>query len=165
MQGVAKDRLRGRPGREIARAFHAGVAAGLVDASTALCGAHSLDTVVVSGGVFQNDLLLGDVRDGLAAVGLRLWTNHQVPPNDGGLSLGQAALCAMFRHPEGDLMHELSIAMSIVDMASEEAERHGSPRVDAVHLRLGRLSGVVAEALLASYDLACEQTALEGSRY
>lgn len=61
-------------------------------------------------------------------------------------------------------MHELSIAMSIVDMASEEAERHGSSRVDAVHLRLGRLSGVVAEALLASYDLACEQTALEGSR-
>ena len=61
-------------------------------------------------------------------------------------------------------MHELSIAMSIVEMATEEAERHGANRVDAVHLRLGRLSGVVAQALLASYDMACEQTALEGSQ-
>jgi hydrogenase nickel incorporation protein HypA/HybF len=61
-------------------------------------------------------------------------------------------------------MHELSIAMSIVDMASEEAERHGAARVEAVHLRLGRLSGVVADALRASYDLACERTLLEGSR-
>ena len=61
-------------------------------------------------------------------------------------------------------MHELSIAISIVEMATEEAERHGAARVDAVHLRLGRLSGVVARALRASYDLACEQTPLEGSR-
>jgi hydrogenase nickel incorporation protein HypA/HybF len=61
-------------------------------------------------------------------------------------------------------MHELSIAISIVDMASEEAERHGADRVEAVHLRLGRLSGVVPRALIASYDLACEHTALAGSR-
>ncbi|MBA3885931.1 MAG: hydrogenase maturation nickel metallochaperone HypA [Acidobacteria bacterium] len=61
-------------------------------------------------------------------------------------------------------MHELSIALSIVDMAMEEAERHGADRVEAVHLRLGLLSGVVARALLASYDLACEQTPLAGSR-
>jgi hydrogenase nickel incorporation protein HypA/HybF len=49
-------------------------------------------------------------------------------------------------------------------MASEEAERHGADRVEAVHLRLGRLSGVVPRALLASYDLACEHTPLAGSR-
>jgi len=61
-------------------------------------------------------------------------------------------------------MHELSIAMSIVDMATEEAERHGATQVDAVYLRLGRLSGIVARALLSSYDLACEHTLLEGSR-
>jgi hydrogenase nickel incorporation protein HypA/HybF len=61
-------------------------------------------------------------------------------------------------------MHELSIALSIVEMASEEAARHGADRVDAVRLRLGRLSGVVARALLASYDLACEDTPLAGSR-
>jgi hydrogenase nickel incorporation protein HypA/HybF len=61
-------------------------------------------------------------------------------------------------------MHELSIALSIVDMAMEEAERHGAERVEAVHLRLGLLSGVVSRALLASYDMACAQTPLAGSR-
>lgn len=59
-------------------------------------------------------------------------------------------------------MHELSIAMSIVEMADEEARRRGV-RVNAVHLKLGTLSGVVKEALLFSYDLVCEGTALEGS--
>jgi hydrogenase nickel incorporation protein HypA/HybF len=60
-------------------------------------------------------------------------------------------------------MHELSIAMSIVEMAQEEAERR-AVRVDAVHLELGPLSGVVAEALLFSYEMACSGTLLEGSR-
>lgn len=61
-------------------------------------------------------------------------------------------------------MHELSVAMGIVEMAAEEAARRGGARVGAVHLRLGRLSGVVREALLFSYDVACEGTPLEGSR-
>jgi hydrogenase nickel incorporation protein HypA/HybF len=60
-------------------------------------------------------------------------------------------------------MHELSIAMSIVDMAQEEAEC-SSVHVDAVHLELGALSGVVKEALLFSYEVACGGTSLEGSR-
>jgi hydrogenase nickel incorporation protein HypA/HybF len=60
-------------------------------------------------------------------------------------------------------MHELSIAMSIVEMAEEEAQRHGG-RVAAVHLKLGMLSGVVKEALLSSYAMACEDTPLAGSR-
>jgi hydrogenase nickel incorporation protein HypA/HybF len=60
-------------------------------------------------------------------------------------------------------MHELSIALSIVDMAQEEAERRNA-QVDAVHLELGALSGVVKEALLFSYGIACDGTLLEGSR-
>jgi hydrogenase nickel incorporation protein HypA/HybF len=60
-------------------------------------------------------------------------------------------------------MHELSIAMSIVEMAQEEAERR-SVQVDAVYLDLGSLSGVVKEALLFSYKVACGGTPLEGSR-
>ena len=60
-------------------------------------------------------------------------------------------------------MHELSIAMSIVDMAQEEAERRGV-KIDSVHLELGLLSGVVADALLFSYEMACSGTPLEGSR-
>ena len=62
-------------------------------------------------------------------------------------------------------MHELSIALSITDMAEEEAERHGGgARVAAVHLRLGPLSGVVKEALLSAYELAREGSAVEHSR-
>ena len=61
-------------------------------------------------------------------------------------------------------MHELSIAMSIVDLAQEELERRGSAQVERVYLRLGILSGVVKEVLLASYEMACLATPLEGSR-
>jgi hydrogenase nickel incorporation protein HypA/HybF len=61
-------------------------------------------------------------------------------------------------------MHELSIAMSIIEGAAEEAQRHGAAKVGAVHLKLGPFSGVAKEALLFSYELACEGTALEGSR-
>ena len=60
-------------------------------------------------------------------------------------------------------MHELSIAMSIVELAEEEAE-HRSVQIDAVHLKLGALSGVVKEALLSCYEMACENTPLQGSR-
>jgi hydrogenase nickel incorporation protein HypA/HybF len=61
-------------------------------------------------------------------------------------------------------MHELSIAMSIVEFAQGEAERRGSPRVMAVHLRLGAFSGVVKEALLSCYEMACGDTLLAGSQ-
>ena len=54
-------------------------------------------------------------------------------------------------------MHELSIALAILDLAAEEAGRRGG-RVVAVHLRLGPLSGVVKEALVSAYDLAREAT-------
>lgn len=60
-------------------------------------------------------------------------------------------------------MHELSIAMSIVELAEEEAERRGV-QIEAIHLKLGALSGVVREALLSSYEMACEDTPLRGSR-
>jgi len=61
-------------------------------------------------------------------------------------------------------MHELSIAMSIVEFAQGEAARRGSPRVTAVHLRLGAFSGVVKEALLSCYEMACGDTSLAGSQ-
>jgi hydrogenase nickel incorporation protein HypA/HybF len=61
-------------------------------------------------------------------------------------------------------MHELSIAMSIVEMAEEESEQRGGARVNAVHLKLGALAGVVKDALLSSYEIACEGTELQGSR-
>jgi hydrogenase nickel incorporation protein HypA/HybF len=57
-------------------------------------------------------------------------------------------------------MHELSIAMSIVEMAEEESAKRGV-QVTAIHLKLGALSGVVKEALLSSYEMAREDTPLQ----
>lgn len=63
-------------------------------------------------------------------------------------------------------MHELSIAMSLIEVAVEALDREGGRQghVEAVHLKLGPLSGVVKEALLSAYELAREQTPLGGSR-
>ena len=61
-------------------------------------------------------------------------------------------------------MHELSIAMSIVEMAQEEAEQRDRVQVTAIHLKLGALSGVVKEALLSAFEMACDDTPLSGSR-
>ena len=49
-------------------------------------------------------------------------------------------------------------------MAEEEADQRGGVQVNAVHLKLGALAGVVKEALLSSYEMACEGTGLQGSR-
>ena len=94
LAAVIRDRVVGRDPREIARAFHLGFAHGLRDAAVALCPMFGADTVVASGGVLQNELLLADLAALLGAESLTLWTNHIVPPNDGGISLGQAALAA-----------------------------------------------------------------------
>jgi hydrogenase nickel incorporation protein HypA/HybF len=51
-------------------------------------------------------------------------------------------------------MHELSIAMSLLDLAAEEAGRHGDVLVRTIHVKLGPLSGVVSSALLSAYELA-----------
>jgi hydrogenase nickel incorporation protein HypA/HybF len=59
-------------------------------------------------------------------------------------------------------VHELSFAMSLVEMATAEAARRGA-RVLAAHVKLGALSGVVKEALLSSYEAASAGTPLEGS--
>ena len=91
LAAVAQDRARARDAGEIARAFHCGVAEGLCRAAEMLAEAHALDTLVLSGGVFQNQVLLEEIA---ARTNLRIWTNAAVPPNDGGISLGQAALAA-----------------------------------------------------------------------
>jgi hydrogenase nickel incorporation protein HypA/HybF len=55
-------------------------------------------------------------------------------------------------------MHELSIALSLLDAIDATASREGATRVASVRLRLGRMSGVVREALLFSWDLARADT-------
>lgn len=92
IRAIIRDRSQGRDVKDIARAFQGGVARGTHDAASSLCHAHGVGTVVASGGVFQNALLVEDLRRLLEEGGLRLHINHAVPPNDGGISLGQAAL-------------------------------------------------------------------------
>jgi hydrogenase maturation protein HypF len=94
LQCVVRDRLKGRSVAEIARAFQRGLAQGLRDAVAGICHAQEIDAVVLSGGVFQNELLLKDLKALFGGAGIEIWTNSAVPPNDGGISLGQAALAA-----------------------------------------------------------------------
>lgn len=91
---LALDRRRGREPSQCARAFQYGIAKGLHDALTRLCETWAMDTVVLSGGVFQNELLLRDLKSLTTCGPIDVWTNCSVPPNDGGISLGQAALAA-----------------------------------------------------------------------
>ena len=60
-------------------------------------------------------------------------------------------------------MHELSIAYSVVEIATQTAVEAGAVRVKEVHVRLWALSGVVRGALEFSYEIACAGTLLEGS--
>ena len=61
-------------------------------------------------------------------------------------------------------MHELSIAYSLVESADAAARQAGATGVTVVHLRLGKLSGVVSDALQFGYDIAAKGTLLEGSQ-
>ena len=61
-------------------------------------------------------------------------------------------------------MHELSIAIDLVEVACAQAERLGAVRVQALHVRVGRLSGVVKEALTFSFDMAAQGSTVEGAR-
>jgi hydrogenase maturation protein HypF len=94
LRALIEDRFIGRKTEEAARSFQRGIAHGVCNALRTFCGRSGLDVAVLSGGVFQNELLLEDLKT-LAPV--EIWTNHAVPPNDGGISLGQAALAAFDR--------------------------------------------------------------------
>lgn len=60
-------------------------------------------------------------------------------------------------------MHELSVALSLVEAAELAAKRAGAERVNYLRVRVGSMSGVVAEALEFSYAIATRGTLLEGS--
>jgi hydrogenase maturation protein HypF len=98
LAALVRDRVRGRKPCECARAFQRGIARGLFDASSALADSTGTDTIVLSGGVFQNELLLQDLKELFASTPFQIWTNHAVPANDGGISLGQAALAAFHQY-------------------------------------------------------------------
>jgi len=91
---IIQGRLEGHDEPALARAFHEAIAVAVSRMTCRLCDAHRVDTVVLSGGTFQNALLVDRLRARFPR-SMHVWTNLQVPPNDGGISLGQAAFGAV----------------------------------------------------------------------
>jgi hydrogenase maturation protein HypF len=88
------DLTLGVPAELIAARFHNGVAALIADGCVLLREQHAVNTVALSGGVFQNLLLLGRTVTRLESAGFRVLLHYRVPCNDGGISLGQAVVAA-----------------------------------------------------------------------
>jgi hydrogenase maturation protein HypF len=89
---VVDDLADGTPPPRVAARFHATVAEAVVRVSERVRASRGLDRVVLTGGVFQNAILLGATRQGLNACGFEVFSHHLVPPNDGGIALGQAVV-------------------------------------------------------------------------
>jgi hydrogenase maturation protein HypF len=84
----------GVPVPEVAAKFHNSVAEGSARACAELARADGIELAVLSGGVFQNRLLLERTAAALERAGLRILTPRLLPPNDGGVAFGQAAVAA-----------------------------------------------------------------------
>jgi hydrogenase maturation protein HypF len=91
---IAAEVRDGVPAAVIGRRFHMTMAAVIVRVCERLRAETGLNDVVLSGGVFMNVLLLGQTVAGLEAAGFRAYRHRLVPPNDGGLCLGQLAVAA-----------------------------------------------------------------------
>ncbi len=88
--GIINDRLSHMGRDEIAARFHRTVIDAVVALGGRIYGSRDLRWAALSGGSFQNPLLLDGVREGLEALGIEVHINERVPLNDGGISLGQA---------------------------------------------------------------------------
>jgi hydrogenase maturation protein HypF len=89
---MVTDIQAGIPAGQISQRFHHTLVQGFSRTAQRIAAAHRINKVVLSGGVFQNDLMLNGVIACLKAVDLRVYTHTQVPAGDGGVSLGQAAV-------------------------------------------------------------------------
>lgn len=83
-------KLDGAGSEELAYEFHRGLAQMIVQETVSLCERTGMKTAALTGGVFQNRLLLELVEKGLQAERIQVLRHHLVPPNDGGIALGQA---------------------------------------------------------------------------
>jgi hydrogenase maturation protein HypF len=94
IRAIVEDIRRGVPVPQISALFHRSIAELLVMACERVRVESGLRAVALSGGVFQNRLLLEELSGRLAELGFKVYVNRRVPPNDGGLSYGQAAVAA-----------------------------------------------------------------------
>ncbi|HEV7374540.1 MAG TPA: carbamoyltransferase HypF [Pyrinomonadaceae bacterium] len=89
---AVEDLLEGVSPRKVSAKFHLGVARLIAEIARRVRTEGSYNRVVLSGGVFQNMLVLEATRRILKRDGFEVFTHKRVPPNDGGISLGQAAI-------------------------------------------------------------------------
>lgn len=98
VRDVLASRLAGRSTAAIAQRFHRDLAAGLARAAVSLAQRERVQVVALSGGVFQNLVLTELVAQRIVAAGVEVLLHRHVPANDGGISIGQAAVaCAAAR--------------------------------------------------------------------
>ena len=93
-RAIVSDMLQGVAASQIAMRFHCSIAEMLAAVCLAAREKTGIDVVALSGGVFQNRLLLEQLVASLEQMAFRIYINRQVPPNDGGISLGQMAVAA-----------------------------------------------------------------------
>jgi hydrogenase maturation protein HypF len=93
-QALLADLQQGVPRSWMAARFHLGLAAAIASLVQTLQDQHGFEQVALTGGVFQNQILQEQVRQHLTQRGLTVLLHQQVPANDGGLALGQAAIAA-----------------------------------------------------------------------
>ena len=91
---AARDLTRGTAPAIIAARFQQGIIGLIEDGCATIRDRHGLETVALSGGVFQNLTVLGGAVTRLETRGFRVLTHSRVPCNDGGISLGQAVVAA-----------------------------------------------------------------------
>jgi hydrogenase maturation protein HypF len=94
VRAVARDLDAGAPVPSVSAGFHAAVAHATAGACASTAARRGLDTVVLSGGVFQNRLVLERTAAALHSRGVRVLTPERLPAGDGGVSFGQAAVAA-----------------------------------------------------------------------
>ena len=99
VRAIVEDLRRGRTVADIALTFHFAVAELVVAVAQRIRSDRALATVALTGGVFQNSLLTVACVERLENAGFVVLTHHLVPPNDGGLALGQAYIAAHRTEP------------------------------------------------------------------
>jgi hydrogenase maturation protein HypF len=100
VRAVVTDVRAGVPAGVVGARFHRGMAAAVVDVACRARAGTGLTCVALSGGVFANTLLLRLVTAGLRGAGLTVLRHRKVPPNDGGLALGQVVAGARAPHEQ-----------------------------------------------------------------